>query len=93
MFGDWNWVDTQRQRQDKALETFLAKTKKLLVIELGAGTEVATVRAFSERIAKLYHATLIRINPIEPDCDVSGSMGVPMAALAALQAIDALVQD
>jgi len=93
MFGDWSWVDTLRARKDQALESFLAKTKQLVVIELGAGTEVATVRAFSERIAKLYHATLIRINPREPDCDVTGSMGVPMAALAALQAIDELVQD
>jgi hypothetical protein len=93
MFGDWSWVDTQRTRKDQALESFLAQTKKLLVIELGAGTEVATVRAFSERIAKLYRATLIRINPREPHCDLSGSMGLPMAALAALQAIDELVKN
>jgi hypothetical protein len=93
MFGDWNWVDTLRARKDQALESFLAKTKKLLVIELGAGTEVATVRSFSERIAHLTKATLIRINPREPDCDVSGSVGLSMGALAALQALDELVQD
>lgn len=93
MFGDWNWVDTQRERKDQALESFLAKTKKLVVIEIGAGTEVATVRSFSERIAKTYQATLIRINPRESHCDLSGSMGLSMGALAALQALDALLHD
>ena len=93
MFGDWSWVDTQRERKDQALESFLAKTKQLVVIELGAGTEVATVRSFSERIAKLYHATLIRINPRESHCDLSGSIALPLGALAALQALDALLHD
>lgn len=93
MFGDWSWVDTQRERKDQALASFLAKTKQLLVIELGAGTEVATVRSFSERIANTYQATLIRINPREPDCDLSGSIALPLGALAALQALDALLHD
>jgi hypothetical protein len=93
MFGDWSWVDTQRERKDQDLNSFLAKTKQLLVIEIGAGTEVATVRSFSERIAKHSEATLIRINPREPHCELSGSMGLSMAALAALQAMDELVQD
>jgi NAD-dependent SIR2 family protein deacetylase len=93
MFGDWNWVDTQRERKDQALESFLSKTKQLVVIEIGAGTEVATVRSFSERIANTYQATLIRINPREPHCDLSGSMGLSMGALAALQALDALLHD
>ena len=91
MFGDWSWVDTLRERKDKALESFLAKTKQLLVIEIGAGTEVATVRSFSERIAKHTEATLIRINPRESQCELSGNIGLPMAALAALQSMDELI--
>ena len=93
MFGDWSWVNTERERKDHALESFLSATRQLVVIELGAGTEVATVRAFSERIANTYQATLIRINPRDSDCKLSGSIGLPLGALAALQAIDALVQD
>jgi len=91
MFGDWSWVDTQRTRKDQALESFLAKTKKLLVIELGAGTEVATVRSFSERMANTCQATLIRINPRESHCELSSSISLSMGGLAALLAIDALL--
>ena len=91
MFGDWSWVDTLRERKDKALESFLAKTKQLLVIEIGAGTEVATVRSFSERIAKHTESTLIRINPRESQCELSGNIGLPMAALAALHSMDELI--
>ena len=91
MFGDWSWVDTQRTRKDQALESFLAKTKKLLVIELGAGTEVATVRSFSERMSNTCQATLIRINPRESHCELSSSISLSMGGLAALLAIDALL--
>jgi len=93
MFGDWNWVDTARQSNEAALEAFLSSRKQMVVIEIGAGTEVATVRSFSERIATAYQTTLVRINPREPQSQLSDCIGIGMGAQAALQAIDALLQD
>ena len=91
MFADWNWVDSDRQNNDKALEVFLAACRQMVVIELGAGTEVSTVRHFSERMAQTYQAPLIRINPREPQSHLSDAIGISMGAQAALQALDELL--
>ena len=91
MFDDWNWVDSDRQHNDSALQSFLAACRQMVVIELGAGTEVATVRSFSERIAKAYQATLVRINPRESHCEMSNCIGISMAAQEALHAIDKIL--
>ena len=67
MFGDWNWVSrrtsTQEQNLNSWLTTILTQGKKLVIIEIGAGTAVATVRMASENIARDKDAVLIRINP------------------------------
>jgi hypothetical protein len=56
------------------------------MVELGAGTAVPTVRYFTERLGAPY----IRINPTEDAVHVNG-IGIRSGALAALQAIDALL--
>jgi len=91
MFDDWNWVDTARAANDAALEVFLGSCRQMAVIEIGAGSEVSTVRHFSERMAQTYQATLIRINPREHHCDLSDSIGIAMGAQAALLALDELL--
>ena len=91
MFGDWRWVDAARATNDAALETFLASCRQMVVIEIGAGTEVSTVRHFSERMAQTYQAPLIRINPTEPQSPLRDCIGISMGALAALQALDELL--
>ena len=55
-----------------------------MVIELGAGTAIPTVRWFGETLG----VPLIRINPTE--AEVSSAIGVSLqsGALAGLQAID-----
>lgn len=91
MFDDWNWVDTFRTTNDAALESFLASCRQMVVIEIGAGTEVSTVRHFSERMAQTYQAPLIRINPREPQSPLRDCIGISMGALAALNALDELL--
>ena len=49
---------------------------RVVVIEFGAGINIATVRRFSEQASVLLDAPLIRVNPREPD--VSGQ-GVGLA--------------
>jgi NAD-dependent SIR2 family protein deacetylase len=70
MFGDGAWISQRSDAQETALRIWLAglqrEGRKAVIIELGAGTAVPTVRCFSERWARMLGATLVRINPREP---------------------------
>lgn len=67
MFGDWSWLshrtDSQSYRLSQWLNGIRAKGMKLVIVELGAGHAVPTVRMQSEQTARSYGGTLIRINP------------------------------
>jgi NAD-dependent SIR2 family protein deacetylase len=68
MFGDYSWNDA---RSDEQQERFIAwmsgqGAKNLAVIEIGAGTAIPSVRRLSESL-QAQGATLIRINPREPE--------------------------
>lgn len=68
MFGDGEWRSERTDEQEGRLASWLQKArgKKLVVVELGAGLAVPTVRAFSEQLVRRNNATLIRVNPREP---------------------------
>ncbi|MGH7867411.1 MAG: hypothetical protein ACREP9_07195 [Candidatus Dormibacteraceae bacterium] len=51
----------------------------MVIIELGAGGAVPTVRHTSERVVQRLNAKLIRINPQEESVP-TGHIGLPMAA-------------
>lgn len=59
MFGDGLWIGRRTNEQEKRLHQFLNMHKNPVVIEIGAGLAVPTVRRFSECFAP----SLIRINP------------------------------
>ena len=67
MFGDWGWISQRTSRQGDRLNKWLENLKnnrsKLVIIEIGAGNAVPTVRHLSENIAHRLAAKLIRINP------------------------------
>ena len=63
------------------------KGKKILIIELGAGTAISTVRRESENIAKYYCGKLIRINPRDFEVDERYGYSVPFGALEGLKCI------
>jgi NAD-dependent SIR2 family protein deacetylase len=89
MFGDWHWIPGRTAHQERRFSEWLATAAgpDLVVIELGAGSAVPTVRMTSERVASRCGATLIRINPREPQVS-PGHIGLAMNALEALEAID-----
>lgn len=60
MFNDWHWIDRLLVVQNECLNTWLSKLKRLVIIELGAGNAIPTVRRFGLSLK----APLIRINPI-----------------------------
>jgi NAD-dependent SIR2 family protein deacetylase len=89
MFGDWHWIPGRTAEQERRFSEWLAKAAgpKLVIVELGAGSAVPTVRMTSEQIASRAGATLIRINPREPQVR-HGHVGIATNALEALEAID-----
>jgi NAD-dependent SIR2 family protein deacetylase len=89
MFGDWGWNSSHAETQQQQLRSWLASLAgaPLVVVECGAGTAIPTVRLACEDIARRYDATLIRINPREPEVP-EDQISLPMGAYDALRALD-----
>ena len=85
MFGDWGWEDSRTREQDIALHAWLGGLRRLVVVEVGAGTAIATVRHFGERAP----GVLIRINPTEPAVPAGKGYGLRMNGLAGIRALNA----
>lgn len=83
MFDDWEWSDRRMARQQQEMGDWLERVAQLLVIELGAGTAIPSVRMMGARTG----APMIRINPREPAVSQHGSVGLAMAALEGLLGI------
>ena len=90
MFGDYAWIPNRSHEQEFRLRTWLQSVKaergKLVVIELGAGTAIPSVRILSSRAVNDNRATLIRINPREPEVP-PGQIGLPFGAEDGLRRI------
>jgi len=88
MFGDFNFIEKrvngQLMRFQKWLKDFENNGNRLVIIEIGAGKAVPTVRMMSEDIRRLYGAKLIRINPAEAD---GADIQIPLGAKEALEKI------
>jgi NAD-dependent SIR2 family protein deacetylase len=89
MFGDWHWIPGRTGEQEQRFSRWLAAAAgpRLVIVEIGAGSAVPTVRMTSERVASRSGATLVRINPREPQAPL-GHVGIAANALEALEAID-----
>ena len=95
MFNDGEWLtDRYAQRSDR-MRAWLARLpqKKLVVVELGAGLGIPTVRLFGEQVMYVRDACLVRINPREAEVPSDGNaLRVASGAQAALAAIDAVIE-
>jgi NAD-dependent SIR2 family protein deacetylase len=67
MFGDWSWLADRSARQERNFDEFVTDHREdtLVVIEMGAGTAIPTIRYTSERVGGRPGAVVIRINPRE----------------------------
>ena len=88
MFDDYLYCDHFYETKREALEKWLKKVERLVVIELGAGKAIPTVRRFSERTAKQKKGGFIRINPLDAGVPKMHFLSLEMKALDALVAID-----
>lgn len=87
MFNDWGWISNRTELQMERLNKWYRKVSNLVVIEIGAGVHVPTVRRASES----FKVPIIRINPDYPEVPKSGDVGLPLGALDALRLIDARI--
>ena len=84
MFEDWSWVSKDTDRQERQLAAWLKSPERLVVVELGAGGALPTVRRVSER----YGPRVIRINPREYTIPAAVGMGIAGGARNILEQID-----
>lgn len=90
MFGDWAWVDRGGTAAQHRLDQWLDRVERLVVLEIGAGTAIPSVRMMSHRAIVDHGAHLVRINLREAQTP-SGHVGLATGALRALTAIEALL--
>lgn len=84
MFGDGDWIPDRYDQQYQSLTDWLRKPKNLVVVEMGAGLAVPTVRYFGE----YQGVPLMRINVRDPEGERENVLSLPMGALEALSRID-----
>lgn len=90
MFGDFSWLSHRTDMQERRFEAFMEENagRDMVVVEMGAGTAIPTIRRLSERLGRRRGAILVRINPREPWID-EPHLSMPVGALEGLLAIDA----
>jgi len=91
MFSDWGWVEDRTATQASRQEAWLSAVKRPVVIELGAGTAIPSVRHFSQRVIQELGGRLIRINPQEFAVPTRLDVGLAVGAAAGLAAIAQLL--
>ncbi|MCK2237793.1 MULTISPECIES: Sir2 family NAD-dependent protein deacetylase [unclassified Crossiella] len=92
MFGDYDWVGRRSQVQLEDYTRWRRELRgaNLVVVEIGAGQAVPTVRRQAE-LASAAGGGLIRINPREPQLRHGRGIALPLTCLDALQQLDELV--
>jgi NAD-dependent SIR2 family protein deacetylase len=92
MFNDSGWLEARAEAQAARLEKWLTSVRRPVVVELGAGTAIPSVRHFSQRIVQRLGGRLVRINPRECEVPTRLDVGLATGAYQALAEIDALMQ-
>lgn len=89
MFGDYSWLPQRTHGQEMRFDSFLDqhRNQPLVIIEIGAGTAIPTIRYMSERLGQRARATVIRINPREAHI-AGGHISLPCGALEGLKGIE-----
>ncbi|TVT21607.1 NAD-dependent protein deacetylase [Amycolatopsis acidiphila] len=90
MFGDFDWISRRSDEQLRAVNEWRRAHPNLVVVELGAGKAVPTVRRYAE-LASASTGALVRINPREPEIRHDRGVSLPYGALETLTALDELL--
>ena len=91
MFSDFDWDSSRESKQNENFQSWVDsnKSKPLMILEMGAGLAVPTVRSTCEALFDQWEneATFVRINPRDV-CSIKGIVTLKMGALEALQLLD-----
>lgn len=89
MFGDSAWVSDRKDYQQLRFRNFRQSHigKRIVVIEMGAGKTISTIRSISEELGKEVNTSVIRINPFESGIEAP-HISIHCGALEALRMID-----
>lgn len=88
MFDDWRWNEIRSARQRALLDSWLDTATAPLVLEIGAGRTLATVRHFTFRMRRR-GSKLVRINPHEVNIHNPEDIEIALGAKEALERIHA----
>lgn len=94
MFGDYGWVSDRTARQQRNFDEFLADMQggRLVVVEMGAGTAIPTIRYLTEELGSRPGALAVRINPRESQIRVP-HLSLPCGAREGVAAIDTALRE
>jgi NAD-dependent SIR2 family protein deacetylase len=88
MFNDESWIGNRSDEQEVRLLNWLENVQNLLVIEVGAGTSIPSVRSFSNEVCEKFGARFVRINLRESEVSYFEGVGLEFGALDGLRSID-----
>jgi NAD-dependent SIR2 family protein deacetylase len=89
MFGDMAWIPDRSQAQRRRFERFseAQRDQPAVIVEMGAGTAIPSIRWTSEQLGRGQGALVIRINPREAQIGPP-HLSLPVGALEGLTGID-----
>jgi NAD-dependent SIR2 family protein deacetylase len=88
MFSDSYWLDAKFEAQAQRLSEWLLTVRRPVVVEIGAGTAIPSVRRFSDQVIRDRGGRLVRINPREAEVPTPWDIGLRSGALNALRVIE-----
>lgn len=89
MFNDGDWAEGRTRLQSARFSQWRSRAERPVVVEIGAGSSIATVRHFSHS----QEAPIIRINPTEYQVPRSTDVGIPTGALDGVSGIVAALAE
>ena len=92
MFDDFEWLDNRQIVQASRMDNWLSRVSRPVVVEIGAGSAIPSVRHFSQGVMHQHGGRLIRINLRESQVPTALDVGFAAGAVSALMAIDQIVQ-
>lgn len=94
MFDDASWISDRKNQQLYKFRQFRKANQgnKTVVIEIGAGTAIPTIRNLSEEIAGETDSLIIRINPRESEV-TNPHISLTGGAMAAICEIDTMLDN
>ncbi len=91
MFGDWGWDSSRSDAQSVQMDVFVQRVQssgqKLVIIEIGAGEHIPTVRHLSEEMARGLEGFVVRINPRDAPIDERLGVGLAMGGATGISKI------